>query len=95
MIDWFYMGPTTEEMDGLYTEEDIAEKYNAYAQCKRCSGWTYIHGSRESYGRLSVIGTCEHCGSNDFDPQSVVSKDSFNPEIAKRRVPKGIKKKRN
>lgn len=95
MIDWFYMGPTTDQMDGLYTEEDIAEKYNAYAQCRKCFGWTYILGSQACLGQITSVGICEHCGSHDFDPQSAISKSTFHPEIAKRRVPKGIKKKRN
>ena len=89
-----YTGPTTDQMDGLFTDEDIAEKYNAYAQCNKCFGWTYIIGTRESYGMITSVGTCEHCGEHSFDPQSVISKRTFSPENAKRRVPKGIKKKR-
>lgn len=87
-----YTGPTTDEMDGIFTEEDRAEKYNAYAQCVDCFKWTYIIGSEASHGSISSAGTCEHCGGHRFDPHSVTSKRSFNIEAAKRRLPKGIKK---
>ena len=77
----------TEEMDGIFTEEDRKERYNAYIQCRACSKWTYVLGNRETYGKLSSHAICEHCGSSNFDSRSIISKRTFNPLVhGKRKV---------
>lgn len=82
-----------DEMAGM-SEEDIKERYNAYAQCKECAQWTYLIGSKETYGDVTRAQECEHCKSHNFDSQSVTSRRSFNVVTAKRRKPKVQQKRR-
>lgn len=82
-----------DEMDGITSEFDRARKYNAFAQCNGCSGWTHIKGSRETMGNVTKGVACEHCGIHNFDQQSVISERTYNSALAKKRRPKGLKKK--
>lgn len=56
--------PTTDEMDGLYTDEDIANKHFYMAVCVKCTKWTK-QDSRER-GKIP----CPYCGSTNIDNQS-------------------------
>lgn len=68
------------------------DEYTVYAQCQVCFDWTMIVGSPAVHGEYTRGRVCEHCGGN-FDPTSVISKRTYNPVNAKRRRPKGVKKK--
>jgi hypothetical protein len=69
----------TEEQMGIFSEEDRANQYNAYMQCVHCSKWSFIIGTKETYGHLTNIAVCEHCGSKNMDSRSIISKRTFNP----------------
>jgi hypothetical protein len=78
----------TEWLDGIHTLEEKADQYKVMVQCRRCAGWTLIEGDHEAHvtiGGYTRGKKCEHCGSSDFDSRSIISKRTFNPEIAKRR----------
>jgi hypothetical protein len=73
--------PTTDEMDGLLTPEDIAKKYSVFLQCRQCNKWTPA-----DYRHLKNL-ECSNCSAHDFDSQSITSERSFNP-FNKRKVKK-------
>ena len=53
--------PTTLEMDGLFSEEDIANRHFVIRQCDDCnlfSKWDIR--SKNTYA-------CAHCGSSKYD----------------------------
>lgn len=56
--------PTTMEMDGLFTEEDIANRFYFMAACIDCTKWTKqdIRNKRRT--------PCTNCGSERIDNQS-------------------------
>lgn len=85
-------GPTTDRMDRLYSAEDVDNKHKVMVQCRGCAGWTLAAGQRGVMGAVSGV-QCEHCGSDNFDPHSTTSLRSYNPLAAKKRVPKGKKKR--
>jgi len=70
--------PTTEEMDGLLTPEDIARKYSVFIQCRKCNKWT--PADIRDWKELK----CLNCGAHDFDNQSVTSARSFNPQTKRK-----------
>ena len=70
------------------------EKYQVYAQCFHCLDWTFIQGTHETYGNATRGQECSHCGSKSFDHTSVTSKRTFNQTLAKKRKPRGHKKKK-
>lgn len=79
-------------MDGLFTEEDIKNKYNFMAQCNACSKWTFIINTREEYyGKRNMV--CEHCQGVNFDSRSYISKRTFNPLVHNKRKVGGKEKK--
>jgi hypothetical protein len=73
----------TERMDGIFTDEDRANKNTVMVQCVSCGGWTKK--------QIDESPPCEHCGGTSFDVTSATSLRTFNPLTAKRRKPKGKK----
>lgn len=69
---------TTDEMDGLFTEKDIAQKYLVYLQCRKCTKWTSMD-YREPHKR------CMECGADEYDSTSMISARTFNP-LNKRKI---------
>lgn len=63
--------PTTLEMDGLLTPDDIERRHSAYIQCRPCAKWTKCDVRDEAK-------KCAYCGSSDLDTTSVTSERSFN-----------------
>ncbi len=51
---------TTLEMDGLFTEEDIANQYLIMGQCKLCDEWSQWDSR---YGKWK----CSYCGTDKYD----------------------------
>jgi hypothetical protein len=75
---------STEQMDGLLTDKDLADRYKAQIQCRRCGKWTLTDiRSDENICNNTTKGI--YCGANDFDVTSVTSKRSFN-SATKRKV---------
>lgn len=67
--------PTTEEMDGLITDEDKANKHKVMAQCKNCNKWT----QQSIEDRSQPYRPCYNCGEVSYDIQSIKSLRTFNP----------------
>lgn len=78
--------PTTFEMDGLFTQEDIDNRFKVMKQCRNCSKWTQQNTERkEDSPCTNLMPNKELCGSTSFDPTSTTSLRSFNP-LNKRKV---------
>ena len=78
--------PTTLEMDGLFSKDDIINRYALVYQCRKCKKWT-VHNNHSTYGKNSYL-PCTNCGSTDYDPTSVKSLRTYNPETDNKRKPK-------
>lgn len=70
--------PSTFDMDGLFTEEDIVNRYRVMRRCMGCDLWV------EQDSRDDNHPTCQGCGHNKFDPRSTTSLRTFNPTMGKR-----------
>lgn len=77
--------PTTDEMDGIFTAEDKANKNKVMLQCTKCNEWTQNEAWKPPV-------PCTGCGAKQYDPTSATSLRTFNPTT--KRVAKGYKKKR-
>lgn len=81
--------PTTAEMDGLYTIEDMRGRFDIVMQCVHDNKWK-LHPKYD--------GThlpCDTCGNTQYDTGGAKSYRSYNPETDnKKRVSAKIKKKR-
>ena len=86
-----------ENLEVQELSEEHEEQYDAHIQCRDCFGWTFVKGSQKRF--FSIHGytsgrKCSHCQSENFDPQSVTSSRTFNPLTAKKRKPRGFRKKK-
>ena len=63
---------TTDEMDKLFTPDDVKYRYVAWMQCRKCTKWTTQDMRKDTR-------PCSNCGLNEFDPTSATSPRSFNP----------------
>lgn len=68
---------TTDEMDGLFTDEDKANRYNMYYQCtkKGCFKWNFIKGDGIRTSLPTIA--CNLCGGTKFDTEHALSQRSF------------------
>lgn len=68
---------TTDEMDGIFTEEDRKNKYTVMFQCAKCSKWTrhenWIPGEKNEHV------PCTNCKEIHYDSGSIKSLRSYNP----------------
>lgn len=75
--------PTTYEMDGLLTEEDIKNRHTVYFQCKDCRKWTkhydWVPGEKNKHI------PCSWCSKTNYDGSSIKSARTFNPLIDNKR----------
>jgi hypothetical protein len=81
------MTKTTFEMDGLFTEEDIANRHTVVFQCQGCNKWTphknWLPGEKNEYI------PCTTCGEKMFDSSSIKSLRTYSPLTDnKRRIKK-------
>lgn len=96
--------PTTAEMDGLLTQEDMRMRDQVVVQCFQCSRWTQqthgkpytpctgiIKGQQYVDGRNKIV---PGCGANNYDSTSMKSLRTYNKETDNKRKPKIQKKKR-
>lgn len=96
--------PTTAEMDGLLTQEDMRMRDQVVIQCFQCSRWTQqTHGKEYTpctaiiEGKVYVDGrnkTVPGCGATNFDSTSMKSLRTYNKDTDNKRKPKVQKKKR-
>lgn len=84
--------PTTYEMDGLFTEEDIDNRYTVVFQCLDCKKWTQHENWVTDENNTHI--PCVHCGTTSYDGSSIKSLRTYNPLTDNKRRPKAQKKKR-
>ncbi len=89
--------PTTAEMDGLKTPEEMRERWDVVLQCLQCLKWTQqklgekntpctaiIRGKEYIDGRNKVVAGC---GSVNYDHSSMKSVRSYNRDSDNKRKP--------
>jgi len=94
--------PTTAEMDGLLTQEDMRQRDQVVLQCFECLRWTQqtygteftpctgvIKGAPYLDGRGKMIAGC---GSKNYDSTSMKSLRTYNRDIDNKRKAKARKK---
>lgn len=78
--------PTTAEMDGLISIEDMRNRLQLVFQCVSCKKWTlHLHWNGKHV-------PCSNCNAINYDPSSIKSYRTYNAVIDNKRKPK-IKKK--
>lgn len=78
--------PTTYEMDGLFTEEDIKNRHTVVFQCTNCRKWTQHKNWIPGIGNRHV--PCIGCGLTTYDSRSIQSLRTYNPLVDNKRKPK-------
>lgn len=78
--------PTIFEMDGLFTEEDIKNRYTVVFQCSECKKWT-IHKNWIP-GQKNTHIPCVGCQGIKYDQRSIKSLRTYNPLVDNKRKPK-------
>lgn len=75
--------PTTAEMDGLFTQEDMRNRFHVMFQCKLCKKWT----RHDHWDKTNRHIPCVHCGETSYDATSIKSLRTYNPLIdVKRKI---------
>lgn len=77
--------PTTAEMDGLLTPEDMRNRFKVMRQCFGCMKWTQQDTRKEGK-------PCHNCGGTEFDDSFAKSVRTFNPMTDGKRKVKSRKK---
>lgn len=81
------MVKTTFEMDGLFTQEDIDNRFKVMQQCTKCNKWTLqnIDPNRINKTPNPCINKTNDivCNSTAFNPKSSTSLRTFNPNKKK------------
>jgi predicted RNA-binding Zn-ribbon protein involved in translation (DUF1610 family) len=77
--------PTTAEMDGLKTPEDMRNRFKIMKQCFGCSKWTRQDTRKDDQ-------PCHNCGGMEFDNGFAKSLRTFNPMTDGKRKVKSRKK---
>lgn len=73
---------TTDEMDGIFTQQDKDRRHSVFLQCFKCTYWT----KTDDRDRHNI---CSTCGKDDFDLTSIISERTFDPiRSAKRKMKK-------
>lgn len=79
--------PTTAEMDGLLTQEDMRGRFDLVFQCVNDNKWK-VHPQFDG-----TYLPCDSCGMTDYDSGGRKSKRSYNPLTDnKKRVSNRLKK---
>lgn len=96
--------PTTAEMDGLLTQEDMRYRDQVVVQCIRCARWTQQTLRTEYTPCASMIKGQPYvddrnkivpgCGATNYDSTSMKSLRTYNKDTDNKRKPKVQKKKR-
>lgn len=76
--------PTTAEMDGLLTPEDMRKRFKVMRQCYGCSKWAQQDARKPTQ-------PCPNCGDTDFDIVGAKSVRTFREMVDGKRK---IKRKR-
>lgn len=96
--------PTTAEMDGLLTQEDMRMRDQVVVQCFQCARWTqqtygtpYTPCTAIIKGQVYIDGrnkAVPGCGALNYDSGSMKSLRTYNKDTDNKRKPKAAKKKR-
>lgn len=76
--------PTTAEMDGLTTPQEMRDRFSVKFQCRSCKKWT----THESYIIKREYVPCMECGSTNYDQSSMKSLRTYSPLTDNKRKPK-------
>ncbi len=83
------MNRSTDQMDGLHTPEEVANKNRLVVWCSNCNSW--FHFERDPSAMLAADGQICDCGSeNGLIGNTVVSERTWSPD----RKPPTQKKRR-
>lgn len=81
--------PTTAEMDGLLTKEDMRTRFDIVFQCINDNKWKLHPNFKGEYL------PCDTCGNTDYDTMGGKSYRTYNPATDnKKRVSAKLKKKK-
>jgi len=96
--------PTTAEMDGLLTQEDMRNRKQVVVQCFTCTRWTEQTNGSEYTPCTGIIGGKQYvdgrnkivpgCGGMDYDSTSMKSVRSYNRDTDNKRKPNPKRKKK-
>ena len=75
--------PTTAEMDGLYTQDDMRYRNKVVFQCTKCNKWT-AHENWVAGGNNKYL-PCSNCGEKAYDHSSIKSFRTYNPDVDNKR----------
>ena len=81
--------PTTAEMDGLLTVEDMRSRFRVVLQCINCNKWTEM---KHAPGKTEMVD-CSNCGRRAYDSSSIKSVRTYDPEKDNKRRVKAVIKK--
>jgi len=81
--------PTTAEMDGLLTQDDMRYRNIVVMQCVLCNKWTKM--KHTPFNTETV--DCHNCGARAYDSSSMKSLRTYDPDKDnKRRVKVAVKR---
>lgn len=69
--------PTTAEMDGLFTVEDMRNRFQVMIQCESCSTWNQMKKGEKKL--------CTKCGSDKMDGTTIRSLRTWSPDLGTKR----------
>lgn len=69
--------PTIDEMDGLLTPEDLANKYRVMVQCANCNTFNEQSIDRDKVSKEYL--PCYECGSSHYDTKTTISWRTYPP----------------
>lgn len=75
--------PSTFEMDGLLTQEDIDNRHKVVWHCRECKKWTQ-HDNWVP-GEHNTQKVCDYCGKLNYDPWSMKSLRTYRPLVDNKR----------
>lgn len=80
--------PTTAEMDGLLTQQDMRDRFFVMLQCTACLKWT-----KQDQRQKTKPCSNPECGRMAFDSTSIKSLRTYDPERDNKRKIKATKGK--
>lgn len=72
---------TTDEIDGLLTDEESTQRNTVMIQCRLCDEWVLIEG----WSFFGEHKDCPYCGGNDYNASTAKSPRTFRRPTKKRR----------
>lgn len=82
--------PTIDEMDGLLTPEDVANKHRTMVQCNQCG--TFNEQSINPNRKNKEYNPCSECGSTNYDSKTTISWRTYPPNKNQQKISPGTRK---